>query len=350
HLDQPRDARLTITTSPKGRGWLYDEYKKGDPAFPDQYNPDRYLSLRVRSIDNPYLDKAELEALMGEYSDRQRQQELEGVFLDPEDAVFSWEAIQSMSDASRPEVAALIGAIDSLSENPGGDGYAPKVFDKADYARYELAPGQNRTYLISWDLGTSATRHLGRNATVGMVFDISARPWRLVAYRREKKATYSMIIQWIKEWHLRYNSFGQNAVETVIDASGSGNPVQQILQDEHGLDVDGLVYNNTTKPDVINAGQVCIERGLVITPPIRALMDELSGYEIDDKRIVQDCVMAFCQGLHRARLRDGDLARSKSGLILPTRTSLARRNPELVAQDRYEARRMSARSQRTNRS
>lgn len=349
HLNRPRDGRLSITTSPKGRGWLYDEYKKGDPAFPDVYNPDRYLSLRVRSTDNPYLDREELQALMNEYSDRQRQQELEGAFLDPEDAVFSWEAIQYMCDGSRDEVRGLIKAIDDLAETPDQSGFVPKVLDKSDYHRYELSPGRNRTYLVSWDLGTTATRHLGRNATVGMVFDISERPWKLVAFRRERKATYSLIIQWVKEWHLRYNSFGQNAVETVIDASGSGNPVQQILQDEHGLDVEGLVYNQTNKPDIINAGQVCIERGLVITPPIRALMDELSGYEIDDKKIVQDCVMAFCQGLHRARMRDGDLSRSRSGLILPTRTSPTRRSAEMAAGERYESRRMASRRERTGR-
>lgn len=342
--NQPRAAIRTITSSPKGRGWLVDEFYKGDPGRPE-YNPDRYLSMRVRSIDNPNLDRKELEALMGEYSDRQRKQELEGMFLDPEDAVFGWESIQWMSDAERrEEVRALIAELDNLQDTPDAEGFVPKVLDKSDYVRYELPPGRNKTYLISWDLGTTATKHLGRNATVGMVFDIGQKPWRLVAYRREKKATYSLIIQWIKEWHFRYNALGHNGVETVIDATGSGGVVQEILQEEHGLDIDGLVYSQASKPDIINAGQVLIDQGAVITPPIRALADELAGYEIDDKRIVQDCVMAFCQGLYRIRQRFGDMTRNTSGLILPTMTGQARRSGLVLAEERYESRRRSARS------
>lgn len=350
HINQPRAGLRTITTSPKGRSWLYDEHKKGDPGFPDVYNPKRYLSLRIRSIDNPYLDRDELQELMAQYSDRQRKQELEGAFLDPEDAVFSYEAIQYMCDTTRPEVFALSDAIDKLADARAGDetGFVPKVLDNGDYARYQLPPGQNRTYLISWDLGTTATRHLGRNATVGMVFDITELPWKLVAYRRERKASYSLIVQWIKEWHLHYNMHGHNSVETVIDSTGSGNPIKEILQDEHNLDVDGIVYTSTSKPDIINAGQVCIERQLVIAPPIRALLDELSGYEINDKKIVQDCVMAFCQGLHRARMRTVDLAKARSDIIIPTRAG-ARRMMEDLAATRYEARRMAARGERTNR-
>lgn len=345
---RPRAGLRSITTSPKGRGWLQEEYYKGDPGRAE-YNPDRFLSMRVRSIDNPNLDRNELEALFNDYSERQRKQELEGLFLDPEDAVFAWEAIQWMHSIERPEVLELMKAIDELSEVSNPEGFAPKVFDKTDYVRYELPPGANKTYLISWDLGTTATKHLGRNATVGMVFDLSRKPWRLVAYRRERKASYSLIIRWVKEWHLRYNAFGANAVETVIDATGSGNPVQQILQEEHGLDIDGVIYGTASKPDIINAGAVMIEQGNVIMPPIRAVIDELSGYEIDDKKIVQDTVMALCQGLHRARARFGDMTRNNSGLILPTRTGQDTRSNIIRASERYESRRRGVREVRTNR-
>lgn len=349
HMNRPRLGLRTITTSPKGRGWLQEEFWKGDPAQSAFYNPDRYLSLRVSSMDNPYLDKAELQELFNSYSDRQRKQELEGLFLDPEDAVFSWEACQHMCDTERPEVKQLTDAIDALSEDPNGDGFIPKVFDKFDYHRYQLPPARGRSYLISWDLGTTATRHMGRNATVGMVFDITDRPWKLIAYRRETRSSYALIVQWVKEWHLYYNNHGLNAIETVIDATGSGRPVQEILQDEHNLNVDGIVYTNSSKPDIINAGQVCIEQQLIITPPIRALLDELSGYEINDKKIVQDCVMAFCQGLHRARQRTVDLAKVRSDLILPTRTG-QREFDEILAAERYSQRRRAARGARTNRS
>lgn len=345
-LNCPRADILTMTSSPKGRSWLYEEYQKGLKDSPS-YNPKRHFSLRVRTTDNPHIDKEALQELMNDYSEKQRQQELEGAFLDPEDAVFSWEAIRYMCDNTRAEVFKLTERINELSITPNEQGFAPKVYDKTDYARYELPPEDHHTYLISWDLGTSATTHLGRNATVGMVFDISERPWKVVAYRRERAASYAPIIQWIREWHARYNYLGKCSVETVIDATGSGQAVEDILKDEYNLDVDGMVYNTANKPEIITAGQAMIEQARVIAPPIRALMDELSNYEMHDKKITQDCVMAFCQGLHRARMRDHGSAAGRPEIILPTRTQT--RIFEREAEQRYADRRQAGRLVRTNR-
>lgn len=310
-----RDGIFTITTSPRGRGWLYEMWRKGDPAFPDA-DPSKFLSLRVRTLDNPHLNPAQLELVLANYTERQRQQEMEGQFLDPEDAVFSWESIQALSDVDgRPEVQELVKQIDAIEEG------AYKQFTNNDYQRFDLGPEKDHSYILSWDIGTTATRHLGRNATVLFVLDITQRPWRVVAYRRETVASYPQIIEWIRETDRRYKAKGQNQAWTVIDATGSGNVVHEILQDQYNLDVEGLVYSMATKPEVITAGQVCLDRRYLISPPIRAVMDEFSGYEMDDKRIVQDCVMALCQGLYQARLRAGDYSRSFSGETLATRTN-----------------------------
>lgn len=338
-----RDGIFSITTSPRGRGWLYDLWRKGDPAFADEYEPAKYLSLRVRTIDNPHISPEILADLMADYTERQKQQELEGAFLDPEDAVFSWESIQYMSDERRPEVRELLKRIDALGEAPDGDGVIPKVLDKHDYERYQLPPGKNNRYIITWDLGTKATRHVGRNATVGFVLNINKRPWEIVGYRRERQASYPMIIQWIKEWEGYYKNGGRNAVETVIDATGSGGVIQQILEEEHHLGVEGIIYSTTSKPDVINAGQVCLDRGWVVGPPIRAVMDEFSSYEMVDKKIAQDTVMALCQGLRRARELAGDYDRGLTGQTLPTRTGQRQIDPY----ERFRRRRLD-RSQRTN--
>lgn len=310
-----RDGKFTITTSPRGRGWLYELWRKGDPAFPDA-DPSRYLSIRIRTYDNPHLSPDQLALTLANYTERQKQQELEGMFLDPEDAVFSWQSIQAMSDIDgRSEVQALIKEIDAIEEG------THKQFSGNDYQRFNLGPQNGHAYICSWDIGTTATRHLGRNATVLFVIDITNRPWRVVAYRRETVASYPQIIDWIRETDGQYRNQGNGQAWTVIDATGSGNVVQQILQDEHNLDVEGLVYSMATKPEVINAGQVCLDRQYIISPPIRAVMDEFSSYEMDDKRIAQDCVMALCQGLYYARQRAGDYARTLSGETLVTRTN-----------------------------
>lgn len=310
-----RDGIFTITTSPRGRNWLMEMWRKGDANYPE-YDPERFLSLRVRTLDNPHLNPAQIEMLLANYTERQKQQELEGVFLDPEDAVFSWDSISSMSDAeSRPEVRDLLRAIESLDE---GDA---KAFARNDYQRFTLPPEPGHTYVLTWDIGTTATRHLGRNATVFFAIDITTRPWKIVGYRRETQGSYPLIIEWIREYDGYYKDRGNAMAHTVIDATGSGAVVQQMLQDQYNLDVEGLTYSMATKPEVITAGQVALDNRWVISPPIRSVMDEFSGYEMDDKRIVQDCVMALCQGLYHARLRAGDYDRGLGGTTLPTRAN-----------------------------
>jgi hypothetical protein len=347
---RPRAGKFSVSSSPHGRNWLYELWRRGDPNFPE-YNPKRYLSLRVRTLDNPNISREEVEALMEEYSQRQIDQELEGKFLDPEGAVFSFESITSMCDITRPEVANLVRRIEELSEDPGPDGFIPKKLGKADYEHYELPPQDNHEYVAAWDLGTTATSHKGRNATVGFVIDITPDPWQVIAYRREIKASYPMIMQWIREWDGRYKNRGQSTCNTVIDATGSGKPVEEILQEEHNLDVDGASFNDATKPDIINAGQVCLDRGWFVMPPIRQVIDEFSSYELADKRIVQDCVMGLCVGLHRARRRSDKNKTSQSNLILPTRSREFVTGSEMqeYMELRYLERRGGARQVRSSR-
>lgn len=309
-----RDGIFTITTSPRGRGWLYEMWRKGDPAFPEA-EVDKYLSLRVRTLDNPHLNPAQLELVMANYTDRQRQQELEGQFLDPEDAVFSWTSLEAMTDPDRPEVRALIKRIDALDEG------RHKSLSANDYQRFDLGPEPGRSYVISWDIGTSATKHLGRNATVCFVIDITDRPWKIVGYRRETVASYPYIIELIQQTDSWYKLNGRTQTWTVIDATGSGNVVKEILEDQYRLNVEGLVYSMATKPEVITAGSVCLDRGYLVMPHIRTVIDEFSGYEMDDKRIVQDSVMALCQGLYHARLRAGDVDRGLTGSRIATMTN-----------------------------
>lgn len=346
-----RSGIFTITTSPRGRHWLYQMWRLGDPNYPE-YNPQRYLSLRVRTYDNPHISQDDVRALMAEYSDRQRRQELEGEFLDPEDAVFSYESVANMCEITRPEVAALVREIETLTEDPDHEGFIPKSLGGNDYLHYELSPELDHDYVIGWDLGTSATRAHGRNATVGFVLDITRRPWRVVGYRRETQATYPLIINWIQEWQQRYGNRGQSHAQTVIDSTGSGNVVEQILQEEHNMNVDGATFTTASKPDIINAGQVCLDRGWVVMPPIRQVIDEFSAYELRDKMIVQDCVMGLCVALHRARQRAGDHT-SQSNEILPTRSGvrelLSSGDVGDLAAERYLERRMAARAIRNRR-
>ena len=325
-----RDGIFTITTSPKGRGWLQEMWRNGDPAYPES-DVEKYLSLRVRTLDNPHLNPAQLELTLANYTDRQRMQELEGMFLDPEDSVFSWESIQAMSDIERPEVENLIRQIDAIEEGKF------KQFNTNDYQRFELEPVPGRNYLISWDIGTKATRHLGRNATVMFIVDLTDKPWKIVGFRRETQSSYPEIIRMINETDGRWKMKGKTQTWTLIDSTGSGNVVKEILEDSYGLSVEGMVYSIASKPEVITAGQYALDHRMIVGPPMRTVMDEFGAYIMDDKRIAQDCVMALCQACYHARIRTGDNQRAQ-GTILPTRTS-ERRHPLFDTTEQPESRR-----------
>ncbi len=184
---------------------------------------------------------------------------------------------------------------------------AAESFGRGELDHYELPPEPGHWYLCSWDLGKK-TDASGRGATVGCVLDITSKPWRLVAYRWEAGSGYLAAMEWIKEWHYRYSCAGQAKVETVIDATGKGDVVNEILEQEARLPVDGIVYSNASKPLLIHAAQIAFERGMLRMPFIKRLVDQLQAYELDDKDLAQDIVMMLAQALYRARDRSGELS------------------------------------------
>jgi hypothetical protein len=316
----PRLGLLWQYTSPHGKtGWTYERWKLGDPRFPGA-RPDRYLSLRVKTIDNPLLDKTALEELMANYTDRQIQQELEGEFLDDTSAEFSIDQIMSCCDTQRPEVRELARQIGDWQDRQGKrrkSSLREELGLSSDLNFYELEPQAGRQYMASWDLGKKATK-AGRNATVGMVWDVTELPWRLVAYRYEEGSGYLPAMSWIESWHQKYSSRGTQC-QTILDATGKGDVLNELIEAEQRFAVDGMVYNSVLKPNLITAGKLAIERGLVAFPFLKRFVDQLSIYTQNDKDLPQDTVMAFCQFAYRARdyAGLGGSTRRSSDLILP---------------------------------
>lgn len=298
----PRAGIFTQMTSPKGNsGWVMDRWKQGDPRY-DGADPHQYLSLRVKTEDNPLLSPQQIRDLMAEYTDRMIRQELMGEFIGTEHAEFSAEMIAYCHDDSHPEIRALLKAIEE-SYQKNTNSLRSQLGLVEDIEHYELSPQPGHQYLASWDLGKKATK-AGRNATVGMVWDITEMPWRMVAYRYETGQGYLAAVAWIEEWHRKYSLAGTPCY-TVLDATGKGDVVNEILEAEHRVPVDGLVYSSVLKPNLITSARLAIEGGLVRFPFIRRMVDQLLAYEQNDKALAQDIVMAFAQAMQRAREMTG---------------------------------------------
>jgi hypothetical protein len=198
------------------------------------------------------------------------------------------------------------------------------AFDPALREHVKYKEGQK--YVAAWDLGRTT------DFTVGIVLDITRRPWHLVSYTRLNRVSweeiYATIERVAKEYHLNYST---------IDATG---PQGDIIEEEltkRGTMVYG--YKSSTKSlkvELINNLQTALDEGrtavdfvtevdenehttvipvlqdpgtgwgLLRLPTITQLMDEMGVYSLDDKDIpFTDSVMSLALAVNAAYEAEG---------------------------------------------
>lgn len=344
----PRAGIMWLISSPKGQGWLAELWKKGDPQF-TQSQPGKYLSMRATIWDNPLLDQDQIKDLMADYTDAMIQQELYGEFLDNLQAVFPYRMVMAGCDPDDHQVRWLYSQIEEYNRSKNTKRSSiirldAGLTDDIDY--YEIAPQVGHRYISSWDLGKKPTAK-GRNAMVGMVFDITHEPWTMVAYHYREGMGYVEAKGKIETWHELYSSRGATC-RTVIDSTGKGDVLQEFMEREHTVDdLEGIVYSSATKPNLIHAAKLMIERGVVRYPFIRKMCDQLSNYEIFDKEIAQDIVMCFAQAMYSGR----EMTRMTPATVTLQRTlnsmpQYNMRHPVMRLNERFIESRQSRRSTR----
>jgi hypothetical protein len=309
---KPRHGLLTLTTTPKGaKSWLYERWKKGDPGFPGS-DPLKYLSLRTRTYDNPNLDPESIEMALADYSERQRQQELEGQFIS-DDGLFQLDDLVAMAGKDLGADILDMTTVDNYIlelEKEIKDWFAAAGKTITDIPQtieyYETPVKPGHTYVAGWDLGARSVltgRSEGRNSTVGVVFDITTRPWKLAAYRYDTIGRYSITMGRVKDWHNHYSSRGATCL-TRIDALGPGDVIHQMLEEDQ-YKIDGFKASTISKGVMLQAAAVAIERRWIRWPFIRRIIDQFQGYDPNDKNIAQDVVIAISQAIHLAREIEG---------------------------------------------
>ena len=331
---------LWMTSSPKGQGWLSERWKKGDPKFTAEAQPDKYLSIRATIFDNPLLNEDLIADIMRDYTDAMINQELYGLFLENPDAVFPYHLVMACCEPGRREVTILNEQIQIWNaRNPER---ARSIRLDAglteDIVHYECEPKAGHRYINSWDLGKKPTSE-GRNAMVGMVYDITHEPWLQVAYRYSEAMGYVEAKGEMESWHEKYSSNGATC-STVMDSTGKGDVLLEFMEREQTIDdLEGIVYSGATKPNLIHAGKLAIERGLTVFPFIRRQVDQFTGYQIMDKKIAQDIVMTYCQAMYVARQMtrmtdrpplQQQLNAYRERQSYEGRTSTAKRNPRYI--------------------
>lgn len=279
--------------TPKGKGWVYKRWLRGDPssaeyarANPDPQRP-RFLSMLTTTRQNKMLPSERVQDLEESYSSRLRQQEMEAVMLDDAESVFPLEDI--LKCQSQELERQVLAYLDTLSREPDPE-------DGLSDFMLPSTPGHQ--YVVSVDLGKGKKKRPGRGATVAVALDISTTPWQVVGFRYVMGAGYKVAVPLVQEWKRYYRD-----AEVALDSTGPGDPIDERLEEEEGTQIElPIRHTGATKAQMLHWLQMCLERGLVEYPFIKLLVGELRDYQYDDKDLSQDCVMALAQAVWLGRL------------------------------------------------
>lgn len=159
--------------------------------------------------------------------------------------------------------------------------FSPLIIDQAeDGAWGDVDPEDGRSYVTSVDIGRR------RDATVINTFDITEEPYQRVAHTRLERVPYPLIQQTIERHGRTYPG------TVLIESNGPGDPVIENLD----IAADPFVTSARSKVQAIQSLQLLLEHGRLKARWTDQERRELVGYQWDDGKLVQDCVMSLAIG------------------------------------------------------
>lgn len=219
------------------------------------------------------LSQEDIDFMEADVDPATKEQQLRGAFLEPLDAFFV-----PVSEIKRAWVPGL---------------------------RDRDRPRNNHRYVIFWDVSVSA------DPTVVIIVDVTGKPWRGVYFERwEKPMGIRKLIPEMRRLHAEWNSkqagggFAPRAT-TGFDATSMGGVM--LKQEIEGITPKrGLNFAGQTKMNALtNARAILGKRDIAIPAGWVRLQREVFGYKLDDKKLVQDSVMALAGALHIAAMGSG---------------------------------------------
>lgn len=203
-----RDGRLDLISTPNGKNWLFRKMLELEK------DPERGYVQFGDSRDNPYLSQTALERRLRCLPPDRVAQNIAGQFVDNTLTVFSNADI-----------------------------------DRALRERTLEGPVAEHQYISGWDLARKQTH------TVGMTFDVTAKPYRLVAFTRFNNRSWSDVVVAIRQMQAEYRS------TVVIDATGLGDVILSDTADLHPI---GVVFTPHQKAELLGHLRLLHNRGEII--------------------------------------------------------------------------------------
>jgi len=219
-----KDGWALFISTPKGKGWLWELWKRGQ----DGKDPD-YESWQMPSWTNPYLKKELIEAERERLPAAVFAQELAAEFIEGAGAVFRG------------------------------------VREAATGAFEEPAPEQ--VYVAGLDLAQIVDFS---------VLVVMSRDRRVVHVERFQRLPWDVQIARFKTVLDRYNR-----CRVLVDASGVGSPIVENLL-KAGIRAQPYKFTQTSKTELIQNLSVMLERGKIVLPKVEVypeLVDELEAFQ-----------------------------------------------------------------------
>lgn len=216
---------VIMAGTPKGQGWFYQEWIKGNSAEYPQYK-----SFSFPTVSNPYIDPKEVAQAKSELPEDTFRQEYLAEFLE--------------------EAAGVFRHINQILT--GG-------FEE---------PKPDHEYVIGWDIAKHA------DFSVMIVMDCQTR--HTVHIWRERKVDYRVQLQ-----HLGWLAKKYNNAQILLDSTGVGDPILEEAQ-ALSVDVEGYKFTNESKTKLVQNLSVGIQNyELSIPENAIELINEMRLYQYE---------------------------------------------------------------------
>ena len=299
---------MSLSGSPLGTlPWLRRMFDAGDVTNPHR-NP-RMLSIPFSIFDNiKNLGAKQVEDLLKAYEGLPQliEQELKGKFVD--DMSHPFPNFQSAFLQSFDESGWVAKLEEMIAKTRGGAPY------DSEMQEFALPPEPDHVYLSSWDFGKGWTQRskgiedlMGRRgATIGLVLDITNKPWKIVAYRYMiRNYQWSQIIGLVRDWKIMYDC------QVVADRTGIGDPIDE-WADSLGVEFDFPITltgsttsgDRVAKPHILNCLQLAFTQGWIKSPYLKFPYEQVNHYVPGDDQMPQDFVMTLAGAVWHAYQRE----------------------------------------------
>jgi hypothetical protein len=237
------DGRGIVISTPKGRGWFFDEYAKGEKfrLLEGETDPfPEWLSIRMPTWENPTVKASRLYTLKKNMPKDVFEQEIAARFLLDGAGVFR----------------NILGCVKRGLVDPRGN------------PLWE-SPLESHRYVIGIDLARK------RDYSVIVVFD--TRRKHMVYFDRFNELEWSVQKMRIAMVAKKFN----NAV-VYLDSTGLGDPIAGDLRNA-GVRVEPFIISGRSKQELIEKLRVSVEFARITFPQIPVLIRELERYEYQIK-------------------------------------------------------------------